>query len=451
MQLPDEFFTVHQGDARWVDRLLSTVSSGRAPLLDCIITSPPYGELKDYGRDDQIGFGQPYDEYLADCRRVFRGLHTHAKRSASMWVIADTQRRRAPGSSTYKMDALPFDLAREAEHAGWALRDVIIWRKDKTLPWSGRGRLRNAFEYVLQLVKTDDFKYRVDRLRDSDNLEEWWVKWPERYNPLGKVPENVWDIPIPVQGTWGDAAVQHACPLPPDLVERLILLTTDPGDVVLDPFAGTGTVVAEASRLGRRGLGIELNPEYVGKFETLMRPAIDERSSDDAIAASAERAEWLRDTLLALRALKYGRVLAAAATEAVGIRPMATLVLERGAGEPDGQFELKRVRTALVADVDGEGMHELGRAMKLATDRRPASKMGVGGPVAVIRPGEAMEFAGRKTLHEYRRGRTWMAEPKRRHLSGLLELAEASAAEPHAPVLSDLMVREEPRAIGSRA
>ena len=66
------------------------------------------------------------------------------------------------------------------------------------------------------------------------------------YNPHGPVPTNVWDIPIPVQGSWKTPAIAHACPLPPDLIERLVFISTDPGDVVFDPFAGTGVVVAEA-------------------------------------------------------------------------------------------------------------------------------------------------------------------------------------------------------------
>ncbi len=153
---------------------------------------------------------------------------------------------------------LPFELAQEAEACGWILRDVIVWEKDKTRPWSSRGRLRNSFEYVLFFVKSSRFKYYVERLREPLALKRWWVRYPERYNPEGKAPSNVWRAAIPVQGSWANTAIQHACPLPPDLVERMLLLSTDLGDVVLDPFAGSGVVVAEAERLRRRGVGVEL-------------------------------------------------------------------------------------------------------------------------------------------------------------------------------------------------
>src|SRR5439155_7245663 len=253
---PEGFFAVRQGDARLMDVLFAQAYV--SPLVTCTITSPPYGDLKNYGHPDQIGWGQSHDEYLVEMRRIFRSIHRHTRDDGSMWVIADTLRPREQNGSIWRMEPLPFQLTQEARDAGWMLRDIIIWEKNKTLPWSGRGRLRNAFEYVLLFVKSESFKFHVDRVRDRVRLEQWWVKWPERYNPLGKVPTNVWRIPIPVQGAWKNTDVEHMCPLPPDLVERLILLSSDPGDVVFDPFAGAGVVVAEAQRLGRRGLGIEL-------------------------------------------------------------------------------------------------------------------------------------------------------------------------------------------------
>jgi DNA modification methylase len=72
--------------------------------------------------------------------------------------------------------------------------------------------------------------------------------------------------------------VKHACPLPPRLVERLILLSTDPGDVVLDPFAGSGVVVAEAERQGRLGLGLEIVERHIDEYQRILRPEVLERT-----------------------------------------------------------------------------------------------------------------------------------------------------------------------------
>ena len=142
---PESFFTVQQGDARRLDLMLSPYSSARRPLLTSTITSPPYGALKDYGHPDQIGRGERHDEYLIEMRRIFRSLHTHTKRNGSMWLVVDSLRKKGAESPVWAVQPLPFELASEAADEGWVLREVIVWLKDKTLPWSNRGRLRNTF------------------------------------------------------------------------------------------------------------------------------------------------------------------------------------------------------------------------------------------------------------------------------------------------------------------
>ena len=87
---PTGLFDLHPGDARRLDELLSPFSGPSDPLLTCTITSPPYGDLKNYGDPDQIGWGQPYDEYLTDLRRVFRAIAKHTRDDGSLWIIADT-------------------------------------------------------------------------------------------------------------------------------------------------------------------------------------------------------------------------------------------------------------------------------------------------------------------------------------------------------------------------
>ncbi|KAF6586438.1 site-specific DNA-methyltransferase, partial [Paenibacillus sp. EKM208P] len=78
-------------------------------------------------------------------------------------------------------------------------------------------------------------------IKNVDKLMEWWIDYPERYNPEGKVPENIWEFPIPTQGSWGnkidfgEEEFRHACPFPPEMMARLILLSSDKNDVVLDP------------------------------------------------------------------------------------------------------------------------------------------------------------------------------------------------------------------------
>lgn len=255
--------TYHVQDAR---NILSVLPP--EPLVDTTITSPPYWNLKDYGSKKQVGFGQKYEDYLADIQDIFAGVYRVTKRTGSLWVIADTIKHNG------ELKLFPFDLASRLRQNGWVLHDIIVWHKDKTLPWSHRGKLRNIFEYILFFSKAGRFKYYINRVRETEGLKGWWVRYPERYSPQGKAPTRTWSIPIPRQGSWGENWVRHFCPLPPELVRRIVLLTTKRGDVVLDPFAGSGVVLAEASALHRHFVGLDLRAKYRRMFERRVRPSV---------------------------------------------------------------------------------------------------------------------------------------------------------------------------------
>jgi DNA modification methylase len=277
----------HIKDAR---NLAKVVSS----KVDLIITSPPYFDMKDYGSDNQIGFGQKYADYMTDMRQVLSQCYAVSKESASLWMVVDTLKK----DKCYKL--LPFDLAREAEKEGWRLQDIIIWKKDKTLPFSKHGEMRNIFEYVLFFVKTDSFKYYPSRITDL-NIKEWWVKYPERYSPNGKAQSDVWEFSIPVQGSWGSHYIRHFCPLPADMIRRIISLSSDPGDIVMDPFAGTGAVLAEAKRMGREYIGFDLNDQFREMFYEYVKTV-----EPDKLGGNSEQEKQVfGSTVQKLRALKW--------------------------------------------------------------------------------------------------------------------------------------------------
>jgi DNA modification methylase len=446
---PKGFFGVRQGDARQMDVLFSQAYV--SPLVTCTITSPPYADLKNYGHPDQIGWGQGFDEYLVEMRRVFRSVHRHTKDDGSMWVIADTLRQE--NGSIWRMEPLPFQLTHEARDAGWMLRDIIIWEKDKTLPWSGRGRLRNAFEYVLMFVKSEKFKFHIDRVRDRVRLEQWWVKWPERYNPLGKVPTNVWRIPIPVQGAWKNTDVEHMCPLPPDLVERLILLSTDPGDIVFDPFAGAGVVVAEAERLKRHGLGIELVDRHVHAYAKTTLPEIMERDKRDELARRQADATQLQDLIPKLRIVKFPRVLLhrVATTHPHLPKPrMAIALLKRGfqPGVLIEPFKFIEAHMVFVVKETGLRREQLRQRLAEAAQVVPASKFGISGEIEVVGIDEVTQaLKGKGKMFLYTGGHTWMSDgaitPKK-----IEKLLETKPEGKWPPILSNVLVQEKPRALG---
>lgn len=289
---------VHVGDARCLTKKLATES------VDVTITSPPYFDMKDYGRPNQIGFGQDYEQYLSDLSAVFAEVYRATKSTGSLWIIVDTFRKGQ------EVVPLPFDIAARLKQSGWTLRDVVIWKKERTVPWAHPGGTKRIFEYILVFSKgTGPFKYDQDKFREIANLKRWWVRYPERYNPRGKAPEEIWSYDIPVQGSWGDHYVRHFCPLPSDLVSRIVQQTTEPQQVVLDPFAGSGTVPTVSKVLDRHYIGFELNPAYVTMFKKHLRlellrnqqQSLDLPSDDPVLAFEA--------TIVSLRILKFGRLL----------------------------------------------------------------------------------------------------------------------------------------------
>ena len=228
--------------------------------VDLIISSPPYFDMKDYGAENQIGWGQKYSRYLEDMGVVLSQCHQVTKATGSMWLIVDTLKKNGD------LVMLPDDITGLAKQVGWKLQEIIIWKKDRTLPYSRKGEMRNIFEYILFFVKSDRFKYYPKRVTTLDP-KGWWVKYPERYSSHGKAPTDIWEFPIPVQGSWGSSYIRHFCPLPRGLTQRIIDLCTNKGDVVFDPFAGSGAVLSEAFVMGREYLGCDLNPHFKEMFE----------------------------------------------------------------------------------------------------------------------------------------------------------------------------------------
>lgn len=265
-----DLFSFHLEDVRNITKIIPK------RYVDVTITSPPYGNLKNYEKgippelcSKQVGFGQSYEIYLDDLQVIFKNILKVTKKTGSLWVVVNTFKDKE------KLRLLPFDLVKRLEEIGWKLQDIIIWDKvTKSLPWSRKGQFRDIFEYILFFSKSKKFKYYIDRIKELE-LKDWWIKYPERYNPRGKVPTNIWGFQIPIQGSWSKGYLRHFCPFPTELVERIILLTTNKNNVVLDPFSGSGIVLAVAECLQRRYIGFELNKDYIERLETGVLPQIE--------------------------------------------------------------------------------------------------------------------------------------------------------------------------------
>lgn len=356
-----------EADCRHLTDHLSYFDAGRLEenLVDVTITSPPYADLKDYGYEpeSQVGLQDSYREYLCDLQDIFGQIYDITKPDGSLWIIVNTFKKNG------KVTQLPADIARICQqlngvpdcpncsssghavplipHAtgrqyhcrncghtstgnadSWLLQDIIIWDKNRALPYSDT-QFRNVFEYVLCFSKQTDFRFDLDAVRvaDPSQFKSWWVDYPERYHPKGIVPENIWSMTTPSQGSFGDGVLDHPAPFPAELVERIVDLTTSTGDVVFDPFAGSGMVLAQADVMDRLSLGFELSSDYCDGYESV-KEYISEQRTNRTASSYTEQQEQLTEIIGSLRQVKQVRELLRQLADAQGTSEPAQLDIE---------------------------------------------------------------------------------------------------------------------------
>jgi DNA modification methylase len=359
-----DLFTIHNSDARNISEFITE------EIVDVTISSPPYFDLKDYGYKGQIGFGQDYTKYLEDLKTVFTGVYNCTKPTGSMWVIIDAFRRND------EVIPLPFDFSNKMKEIGWLLQEIIIWEKDKTVPWAHQGQMRNIFEYILVFSKTKQYKFNIDRVRDFETLKKWWVKYPERYNPKGKTPTGIWQFEIPTQGSWGKEYKSHFCPLPEKLIERIIKITTDEGDVVLDPFAGSGTVPSISKFMKRKYVGFELNSNYIDMFQNYVAEVGEKRQSQyEKEHEHTLKQSDFENLILELRILKFAKVLFQN-LQKNGIDYIINILVEKDQRNTSQKHAIAKAKYTLLLK-EGHTCESLIDYIQLEIKRTPLSKYGL--------------------------------------------------------------------------
>jgi site-specific DNA-methyltransferase (adenine-specific) len=266
----EEAYDIRQGDCREVMREMPENS------VDCCVTSPPYWGLRDYGCEGQMGLEQTPEEYVSKMVEVFREVRRVLREDGTLWMnLGDSY-------ASKQLVGIPWRVAFALQADGWYLRQDIIWHKPNPMPESVRDRCTKAHEYVFLLAKSE--RYYFDQAsvyevattdlnhRQTDRGSQGYAMAtkakngsPQRGNINGygyiqkgkRNRRSVWTVTTkPFKGA-------HFAVMPPDLVEPCILAGCPEGGVVLDPFAGSGTVAAVAVRLRRKAIGIDLNPEYI--------------------------------------------------------------------------------------------------------------------------------------------------------------------------------------------
>ena len=220
--------------------------------MKLIVTSPPYNIGKSYEKRSSL------DDYLASQTRVIAECVRLLHPSGSLcWQV---------GNFVDDGEIVPLDTALYPifKSHDLKLRNRIVWHFGHGLHSSKR--LSGRYETINWFTKTDDYTFNLDPIRvPSKYPNKRHFKGPNvgklSGNPLGKNPSDVWEFPN-VKSNHVEKTI-HPCQFPVELVERLVLSMTDPGDEVLDPYMGVGSSVIAAEKHGRMGYGCDIVQEYV--------------------------------------------------------------------------------------------------------------------------------------------------------------------------------------------
>lgn len=223
-----------------------------AGSMKLIVTSPPYNIGKAYeARSNLDSYVEGQARVISECVRL---LHPQG---SICWQVGN----HVQNGEIFPLDVVLYPIFREHR---LKLRNRIIWHFEHGLHCSKR--LSGRHEAILWFTKGDDYTFNLDAIRvPSKYPAKKYFKGPRvgqlSGNPLGKNPGDVWIFPN-VKNNHIEKTI-HPCQFPVELVERLVLSLTSPGDAVLDPYMGVGSAVLAAVKHKRRGYGCDVVADYV--------------------------------------------------------------------------------------------------------------------------------------------------------------------------------------------
>jgi site-specific DNA-methyltransferase (cytosine-N4-specific) len=262
------------------------------------VTSPPYYGLRDYGVDGQIGNEQTPQEFIDNLVEVFACVWDILEDDGTLWVnLGDSYANNCSQASNngragfgndrervinrigngYKQKDLmgmPWRLAFALQDFGWYLRQDIIWHKPNPMPESVTDRCTKSHEYIFLLTKNQKYYFDHEAIKEQSLTKSEGIRFggnkygdnddPKYATKSGNVSKeyekankrDVWSVAVkPYSGA-------HFAVYPEELIEPCILAGSKVGDIVLDPFFGSGTTGRVSQNLGRKWIGCELNKNY---------------------------------------------------------------------------------------------------------------------------------------------------------------------------------------------
>lgn len=270
----------------------------KSGCVDCVVTSPPYFGLRNYGDERQIGQEGSVDAFVVALVAVFREVRRVLKASGVVWLNlgdsyaggggffpdAPANRKRAAGAGWGRMNAfsgaqseqrrrarpaevpegvkakdligVPWRVALALQADGWFLRSEVIWSKPNPMPEKVFDRPTRSHEHLFLLSQAAQYIYDFAAIAEPSATEPG----------VRRNRRSVWTVPTkPFKGA-------HFAVMPEALVEPCILSGCPVGGLVLDPFCGSGTVGVVASRVGRRWVGVDLAYQEISSKRTRAGP-----------------------------------------------------------------------------------------------------------------------------------------------------------------------------------
>ncbi|MBI4930182.1 MAG: site-specific DNA-methyltransferase [Bacteroidetes bacterium] len=282
---------------------LRTIKRFPSESIDCVITSPPYWQMRDYKWKGQWGLEKTYHEYLENLWSLMEEIKRVLKKNGTVWInLGDTYgtqsgacrgiKYKQHGKIKHVEDGnkllkgkvpqkslllLPHRFAIGCIERGWLLRNDIVWGKPNALPESAKDRFSKKHEYVFFLVKNKKYHFDLDSIREPHQevslkrMKRAWNGHREKRSsfenmniknmchPKGRNPGDVSDFwKINTQS----GKDKHYAKFNTALIEKPILAGCPKGGIVLDPFCGSGTTGIKAIELGRKFIGIEGKKSY---------------------------------------------------------------------------------------------------------------------------------------------------------------------------------------------
>ena len=274
--------TILHGDALAVLKTLPSES------VDCVITSPPYFALRDYGVTGQLGLERTPEEFvrklvviLRECRRVLKSEGTLWLNLGDSYAARGIEPKWQPagvsGLKAKDLVGIPWMVAFALREDGWYLRQDIIWAKTNPMPESVTDRCTKSHEYVFVLSKSPRYYFNAEAIKEPATCaadkrrrqgrlvyrdgKRRGAKGTGQTNFVSikdkRNKRSVWSV------TTSRFKGAHFATFPEKLVEPMVLAACRPQGLVLDPFMGAGTTALVARKLERNYLGIELNRKFI--------------------------------------------------------------------------------------------------------------------------------------------------------------------------------------------